>query len=213
MQCSVVDLSHYTWANNPGGLDFGAAKAAGVQAVIYKVTEGATYADPTYARGRALAQAAGLMWGAFHFGTAAPLDEQLDNFFNTADPDDQTLMCLDFESNGPNPANTMPAQTALDFLDAADARLGRKLTLYTGGHMVDAFGHAPVARLQDRRLWWAEYGVASPTLHPTWNSYWLWQYTESGQIDGLGVCDCNTFDGDDGALAGSWIEQVVQQQA
>jgi lysozyme len=217
MRCAVVDLSHHIWESH-GDLDFGAAKAAGVQAIIYKASEGATLIDPTYARSRQLAQAAGLTWGAFHFGTAAPLKDQLDNFFRAAAPDEQTLMCLDFEHNDHAPTNTMPAQMALDFLDAADGQLGRKITLYTGSYMFEAFGNAPVNGLRDRRLWWAQYSD-NLRLHPTWERYWLWQYSDGvhgplpREVDGFGPCDCNTFDGDDAELAASWIEPIAQGQA
>ena len=206
----VADLSRHVWDAH-GALDFGQAKAAGIVGVIYKVTEGATFQDHTYAKSRDLARAAGLLWGAFHFGTAAPVAAQIDNFFNTAAPDADTLVALDFEHNDPAPFNTMTGAAALEFLQLADARLGRPLTLYTGSHMVDAFGANPVPALRGRRLWWAQYGPAA-VPHPTWNQYWLWQYTDGAigptphTMNGFGACDLDQFDGTADDLRNAWIE-------
>ena len=36
------------------------------------------------------------MWGAYCFNTGEPVADQVDEFFKVADPDDQTLMALDF---------------------------------------------------------------------------------------------------------------------
>ena len=74
----IMDISH----NNT--IDLAAAKDAGIVAVIHKATEGATFQDPLYASRRAQAKQLGLLWGAYHFGTAADVSDQLQNFTQTA---------------------------------------------------------------------------------------------------------------------------------
>ena len=206
-KANVIDVSHHVWDNGP--IDLSRAKAAGVVGVIAKATEGATFQDPTFARWKAMTHAAGLLWGVFHFGTAAPVQDQVDNFLATAAPEADTLVALDFELNEAHPANSMRGTQALEFLDLAKSRLGRPLTLYTGSYMTTAFGAQPVAALSDVRLWWAQF-ANSPKLHPTWTTYFLWQFTDGAKgpaphtIDGVGACDCDQFRGTDAELRQSW---------
>ncbi len=83
----VVDLSHY----NPTP-DFATAKAGGVIGIVHKATQGATYVDPKYAGRVKAAKSAGLLWGAYHFGTGADVDAQLAQFLAVVQPDASTLV-------------------------------------------------------------------------------------------------------------------------
>ena len=76
----VIDLSHH---NSPIGpqFDFVKARADGCLGVICKASEGATFRDGSYQSMRASATAAGLLWGAYHFGTAAKPIDQVSNFY------------------------------------------------------------------------------------------------------------------------------------
>ena len=200
----VADLSHYSWgATSP---DFVKARAGGLQGVIYKASEGATVTDATYAKTRTQAEAAGLLWGAYHFGTNADPKAQSDAFLKAANPAENTLIALDFEDCG---ANRMSAKGALDFLHEVEKRLGRKPKLYTGGYMYQLFGKTPQPDFAPYALWWSRYADA-PEVHPTWAKYWLWQYTDghSGpkphDVSGFGFCDISTFDGAPQDLIVSW---------
>ena len=204
----VIDLSHYTWEKG-NKIDFGKAKAAGVVGVLYKSSQGATYRDPTYEKSRKAANAAGLLWGAYHFGTAADVKSQVSNFLAAATPDNNNFVALDFEKNELDPNNTISKNQAIDFLKMTGEKIGRPLTLYTGSLMYDEFGKVPSKEFAGYRVWWARYGD-SVDLHPTWKKYWLWQYTDGfhgpkpHDVDGFGFCDCNTFDGTDEELVTSW---------
>lgn len=201
----VADLSHYSW-NGTTPPDFAKAKASGLIGVIYKASEGATVTDATYAQSRKLAEKAGLLWGAYHFGTAADAKSQATAFLKAANPAENTLIALDFEKNG---GNTMTPAKALDFLHEIEKRLGRKPKIYTGPYMYEVFGKTPAKDFKPYSLWWARYADI-PDVHPTWSKYWLWQYSDghSGpkphDVPGLGFCDCNTFDGDAIQLITSW---------
>jgi lysozyme len=197
----VVDLSHYN-----SNVDFAAMRAGGVAGVIHKATQGTGYVDPTYAQRKPLALQAGLLWGAYHFGTNDDAGAQADHFLSTVQPDGSVVLVLDFESNG---AASMSLAQAKQFLQAVAARTGQQPVLYTGGYMNQVCGSTPDPALAQYRVWWAQYASA-PKLHPTWSAWWLWQYSDGSagpserSVPGGSPCDCNAFGGTAEALASAW---------
>src|SRR5256885_1238870 len=91
----VVDISHHN-----GNVDLGRAQQAGIVGVIHKATQGTSMVDNMYQTNRQKAQAAGVLWGAYHFGTQSDGAAQADFFLQTVNPDAQTLLVLDYEPNG-----------------------------------------------------------------------------------------------------------------
>lgn len=205
----VADLSHHNWDKGVP-LDFATAKGTGLAGAIIKATEDATYQDPKCRSTLAVARQAGLLCGAYHFGTAADVDAQIANFLTTIGDPGDLLLALDFESNEPNLANTMSKDQAIAFLGKLEAKTGRKPALYTGSRMYDLFGKTPAHAFAPYRVWWARY-AETIDLHPTWKKYWLWQYTDGfhgrkpHQMAGLGFCDLNTFIGTAQQLAAGWL--------
>src|SRR4051794_41705187 len=61
---AVIDISH-----NVRVSDLNLVRKSDILAVIHKATEGGDWIDPSYAERRVQAEAAGLLWGAYHFGT------------------------------------------------------------------------------------------------------------------------------------------------
>ena len=100
----VVDLSHHN-----GKVDLTAAKNDGIVGVIHKATQGWKYRDPMYETNREQALAAGLLWGAYHFGVGADGVAQADFFLSTVQADNPDLLVLDFEAN--------PADSSMDLID------------------------------------------------------------------------------------------------
>lgn len=204
----VADLSHWTW-DGGANVDFRRARAAGMIGVIYKASQGATYRDPTYQKSRRAAKDAGLLWGAYHFGTAAAVDAQISNFLLAAGVSDEDFIAVDFELNEQSPENSMSKEQLLAFIHGTEAKLGRPMTIYTGSRMYDVYGPSAARELAQHRVWWARY-ADQPQVHPTWPTYWLWQYTNGHhgstprQVDGLGYCDCNRYAGDEASLRASW---------
>src|SRR5262245_54414168 len=119
IQACVVDLSHWDPAD-----DYEAVRADGILGVIYKATEGQGYTDPTYVTQQHAAKAAGLLWGAYHFADASPVDGQVANFMRYACPDPDELFCLDWEDN-PSGAGKMSAAQARDWIEQVESELGR----------------------------------------------------------------------------------------
>lgn len=199
----VVDLSHHN-----SDTDFTKAKAAGVVGIIHKATQGTGFADPQYAARRTAALAAGLLWGAYHFGTGADATSQLKYFLKVAAPDDQTLVALDIEENEQTPPNSMSIDQATEFLQGIETALGRKAIIYGGAYLKENLGGSQDAYLAQHKLWWAQYSP-QPSLPEIWSSYWLWQYTDGHHgtpqdVDGLGVPDCDTYAASSETLSSEW---------
>jgi lysozyme len=200
----VIDISHHQQHVN-----FAQVKAAGVVGVIHKATGGTNYQDPRYAAHRQGALDAGLLWGAYHWGTGdASGADQAQYFLDYVQPDGQTLLALDYEPNvsgahrlGPD----MNPQQATDFVNAVQASHGRFPVLYTGMAMS---GHFP--NLPDCPLWWARYAPEPKGIPPTWPTWTLWQYTDGANgnqphtVDGIGPCDRDQFNGDLDGLKSLW---------
>ena len=121
----VVDIYH-----NDNVTSFQRAADSGIWGIIHKATTGATGNDPEYANRRQPALDAGLLWGAYHWGTNADVSAQVENFLDIAQPDDTTLVALDFEETE---GNQMTLDQARQFLTSVADALGRKPVLYCGG--------------------------------------------------------------------------------
>lgn len=190
---------------------FGDAKAAGLLGVIHKATTGGTGRDDKYAERRKMAADAGLLWGAYHWGTAAPIDDQVENFLGWAAPDDNTLIAVDFESDA---GNQMTLQGLRAFSDGVFARKQRRPVIYGGILLKTTLGGAPDPYFAAHRLWLAQYGP-KPVTQASWPRFWLWQYTDGSDrtplvtVPGVpgnarGQLDCNYFDGSATDLIAQW---------
>jgi len=212
----VADISHYNRVT-----DLAAAKAFGIRGIIHKASQGLTYRDEEYARRRVMAADAGLLWGAYHFNTGHDVAEQVENFLEAADPDDNTLLCLDFEDN---PNSNMSIRQAAQFIELVEQQAGRQVVLYSGNRLktqivkADAATVAVIARC---RFWLCQYGP-TPKLRddggrplPFGEAPWLWQYTGDGKgpaphsVPGIDIpghpgIDVNHFFGADDELDAQW---------
>ena len=95
----VVDISHHN-----GNVNLAKAKEDGILAVIQKATQGQSFKDPTYQRNRQKAKDAGLLWGAYHFGTGSDGLKQAQHFLDVVGNDPGALLVLDFEPNPTGPS-------------------------------------------------------------------------------------------------------------
>src|SRR3954463_8989510 len=118
MRPVVIDLY-----NGDRVTSFTQARNGGILGIIHKATTGATGQDRDYRDRRKQAADAGLLWGAYHWGTHASVDGQVDNFLKTAAPDENTLVALDYETTK---GNQMTIEQARDFLARLADKLGRK---------------------------------------------------------------------------------------
>jgi GH25 family lysozyme M1 (1,4-beta-N-acetylmuramidase) len=202
----VVDLYHGDKVTS-----FRDAADAGIWGVIHKATTGASGRDDKYASRRTAAASAGLLWGAYHWGTKTDVPGQAKNFLEYANPDSSTLVALDFERTGDN---TMTLDQAREFLGLVAQKLGRKPVIYSGELMKANLGHHVDPFFGAHRLWLAHYNP-HPTVQQSWNKYWLWQYTDNtgglkpNSVPGIpgddqGNLDCDAFDGTREELKAQW---------
>ncbi len=97
---AVIDISHNVQVS-----DFRAVRSSGILAVVHKTSEGGDWSDPSYAPRRQEAEAAGLLWGGYHFGTRQYSGaRQAEAFLSAARPGPTTLLALDYELNDYNPS-------------------------------------------------------------------------------------------------------------
>lgn len=205
MNPMVLDLSHHNIVTS-----FDQVRDFGVRGIIHKATQGASYADPTYASRRDAAAKAGLLWGAYHFGEAGDGEQQAKRFLSVARPDDSMLLALDFEAYG---AKEMSVSEAQAFLETIEQEIGRKAVLYTGYSMVANRMGSSAEYFGSHRLWLAAYSQHPRTPAP-WTSPWLWQYSDgrvnnAAQIDVPGISgreDMNSFAGSEEQLAAEWAD-------
>lgn len=225
---AVIDISHMTTVN-----DFALArKKSHILGVIHKASEGGDWRDPAYAHRRKEAAAAGLLWGAYHFGTRQYSGaEQARLFLSAAKPGPDTLMALDLEFNDQNPSNTMQLHQAEDFVRTVLAATGRRPLIYTTAAWADGepaggthhslggriTGHSILSHCP---LWLADYR-SEPEVPEAWKGkgWHFWQYagdTEDGgprghrvrSVWGVERCDRNLFRGDAATLSHFWKKEA-----
>lgn len=210
---AVIDISHYnSYDNGPssGPPNWTRVRAAGILGVIHKATQGVTSVDPTFAAARTAVPAAGLLWGAYHFGTGEDGSAQAEFFLDTVKPDASTLCAIDFE---PNPSGTqMSFEQLLAWIGVVQKATGRAPVVYGGESLLFGdVGTAVTSALSACPLWIAQYtSAASPSNIPAsvWNTWTLWQYTASGNVAGVtGDVDRSRFNGTPDELTRWWQEK------
>src|ERR1700759_685986 len=97
---AVIDISH-----NVTVTDFTLVRRrSSILGVIHKATEGGHHVNHSNGARRPRAEAAGLLGGAYHFGTRQyPGAQQANAFLATARPGPSTLLARDFEPNDSKP--------------------------------------------------------------------------------------------------------------
>jgi len=220
---AVIDISRSVTVS-----DFRRVRQSNILGVIHKASEGGDYADTAYAQRRPQAEAAGLLWGAYHFGTGQMSGEQQAAFFLAQSrPGPRTLLSLDLEANENNPSNSMRLDQAEAFVARVAEATGRWPVVYV--HPTWANGEplpnsglslgavvTPQSILARCGLWVADYHD-SPEVPLAWaaSGWRLWQYAgdesagrpaygQTSIVQGVSHCDRNLFNGDADALYRFW---------
>ena len=198
----IIDLSHHN-----GDVDLQKAKAGGIAGIIHKATQGLTYVDPMFAANRKKAADAGLLFGAYHFGTGADGAQQADFFLKTVQPAASDLLVLDFEEN--TGGATMTLDQARAFVTRVQTATNRWPGLYGGHYLKQSLGAEDDPVLSNCWLWLSQYGP-NAVIPDAWDEWTLWQYTDGAvgpnpqPVDGVGVCDRNTYNGTLAELMDFW---------
>lgn len=202
---AVIDISHFQ-----GTPDFAKVRAAGIAGVVHKATQGLSGVDSTFAAAKSNALAAGLLFGAYHFGTGSGSGaDQAAWFLSIVKPDASTLCVIDFEPNPSTSGTTMTLPQLLDWITTVQASTGRWPVVYGGKSLLfGAVGSQPNATLAQCPLWVAQYtSAAQPSGIPSqiWPDWTLWQYTENGTVDGITTpVDRDRFNGTEDELRKWW---------
>jgi lysozyme len=196
---SCIDISH--WQDFP---DFDQVRAAGVVAMIHKATEGTGYIDPNRTTNITNAVRAGIACCTYHWlspGVSAAA--QMEFYLDVVDPVEGERMVIDYEEQGCTLDELKEAVRALK----ADPR-GLQVTVYSGHLLKEQLGNDRDDYLAENTdLWLAQYTDGQPSWpDETYDNWTLWQYSETGQVDGIygSEVDLNQFDGPDDELI-EWI--------
>jgi lysozyme len=209
---AVIDLSHHNQ-----NLDFQKMNQQdGILGIIHKATQGVGFRDPTYQPHKTGALNAGLLWGAYHFGTGSDRVQQAEFFLNFVNPDAETLLVLDFEANGQGPSMTL--EEARAFVTHLHDVTGRWPGLYSGQNIKDLLGTNQDPVLANCWFWLSQYGP-TPVVPVNWSMWTMWQYTDGANgpephgVTGAGLCDRDKFAGDEVALRTLWGVPAQLRQA
>lgn len=197
---AIVDLSHHN-----GPVDLATAKQGGILGIIHKATQGLAYTDSQYASRKRFAETLGFLWGAYHFGDGTDGAMQALHFLDVSDLGPETLLVLDLEEN--TLGESMGLKQAYDFITTIYQNTsqwgGKWPVLYGGFYLRQLLAGKPDAMLQNCPLWLADYRE-TPEVLPGWTDWKLLQYTDKGEVPGIGVCDRDKFNGDQTQLEKFW---------
>jgi lysozyme len=189
MRADIVDMYQGdAYVGNKDIADFAKAKASGIKGVIHKTSQ--YVRDKFYEQRREKALQAGLLWGAYHFGTTYTWSTQVDFFLSIAPPSPDTFPFLDHEAYL---GHSLTLQDAINFMDAVDQKYGRACGLYSGALIKQQIIRATDTQrefLSQHPFWLAQYGALQLydfNKHPLpWEpkNGILWQFTGDGQGSG-----------------------------
>jgi len=193
----LADLSHHN-----GEVDFEKMKADGIDGVICKASDGASYKDATFVANIKGARDEGLLTFAYHFYRPLNrLEDQIRNFLSQVALVGGPLgYALDVE---PSPHSVsgvdewtmltpQKVQEAVDgWMEAVQDKMRVIGFIYTDAPFANE--HLQSVALGYYHLWLARYIKILPKA---WQNYIMWQFTKKAVIDGVEFpCDLNRFEG------------------
>lgn len=182
----IIDVSKFQ-----GNIDWKKLKNAGVEVAFLKTTQGIGYKDPDVSQDSLLAKTAGVKIGYYHFASLNDHDEVKDaqseaKYFvsilkNLPKPD--MPLILDIEENKAG----LNKDEILVWIKTFFAQL-----VVSGYTDYAIYSYAPFLNenlpenhgLGNIKLWLAAYTV-KPSLPKGWSSFYLWQFSSKGKIDGI----------------------------
>lgn len=182
-------------------INWGRVAGAGYRFAVIRATIGNYYTDPRFYVNWQGAQEAGLLVSAYHVvAPEKPADSQMERFFDVLEGRSGDLpLVLDVElSREVSPEGiTASIQACAAVIEERDDRLP---IIYTARWFWDRnVLNEPSWAQYD--LWVAHYGVDVPSLPCGWDEWTFWQYSDHGQVPGIGpATDLNWFNGNEEEL-------------
>lgn len=146
----IVDISHHN-----GKVDLKKAKAAGIEAVFHKATQGTGFKNPAFGANRTKAKTAGVLFVLPFRNRRRPL-RQANFFLKIASPEPGDLLVLDFEENSGTKTNTKTLDQARAFVTRVQKVTGRFPGLYAGHFLKEQLGAKMDPLLRNCWLWHAQ---------------------------------------------------------
>ncbi|OCB00384.1 GH25 family lysozyme [Clostridium beijerinckii] len=192
-----IDIS-----NHNGNINFNQVKAAGVEVVYIKATEGTTFKDSYLDTNYSNAHYVGLKTGFYHFlvGTSSP-ETQANSFYNAIkDKTSDLIPMLDVETN---------FDGIMDYILRFIAKFKELSNMQIGIYTYTSFMDNLDNRIADYPLWEANYNNTPWKLNSNFFTNRVGhQYSETELVIGINTeCDMNEFN--DGILInsrGEWIK-------
>lgn len=196
-QAKGLDVSNYQ-----GSIDWTKVAKAGYRFAFGKATEGTSYNDTTYTVNRNGSEAAGLVFGAYHFarpsGTSfaaatASAITQANHFLAVAQPQpDELPPVLDLEKTG-NLSKPLLLGWTLAWLGQIYARTGVAPFVYTSPlFWKGSLGDSTAAAAGGTGLWvahWTSNGKPTvPAQNWDGNGWRFWQWTDCVSVPGIKHC-------------------------
>ncbi|MGE1028652.1 GH25 family lysozyme [Bacillus sp. GKis3/1] len=190
----VVDISK--WNSN---INWPVAKQY-VDFIIARVQDGSNYVDPLYKGYVQAMKQHNIPFGNYafcRFVSIADAKKEAQDFWNRGDKS-ATVWVADVEVKT---MDDMRAGTQA-FIDELRRLGAKKVGLYVGHHMYEPFG---MANVKSDFVWIPRYGGNKPAYPCD-----IWQYTETGNVPGIGKCDLNELIG---SKPLSWFTESATQES
>ncbi|HDR7979693.1 TPA: GH25 family lysozyme [Bacillus cereus] len=189
----IVDISKWN-----GNINWPVAKQY-LDFVIARVQDGSNYVDPLYKGYVQAMKQHNIPFGNYafcRFVSIADAKKEAQDFWSRGDKS-ATVWVADVEvkTMGDMRAGTQAFINELRRLGA------KKVGLYVGHHMYTPFG---MGNVKSDFVWIPRYGGNKPAYPCD-----IWQYTETGNVPGIGKCDLNSLIGNKSL---SWFTGAVQEQ-
>nr|3HMC_A Chain A, Putative prophage LambdaBa04, glycosyl hydrolase, family 25 [Bacillus anthracis] len=175
----IIDISKWN-----GDINWSIAKQH-IDFIIARVQDGSNYVDPLYKGYVQAMKQHGIPFGNYafcRFVSIADAKKEAQDFWNRGDKS-ATVWVADVEVKT---MNDMRAGTQA-FIDELYRLGAKKVGLYVGHHMYTPFG---MANVKSDFVWIPRYGGNKPAYPCD-----IWQYTETGNVPGIGKCDLNSLIG------------------
>jgi len=175
----IIDISKWN-----GDINWPIAKQY-IDFIIARVQDGSNYVDPLYKGYVQAMKQHGIPFGNYAFCRfVSENDARIEarDFWNRGDKS-ATVWVADVEVKT---MNDMRAGTQA-FIDELRRLGAQKVGLYVGHHMYAPFG---MTNVKSDFVWIPRYGGNKPAYPCE-----IWQYTETGNVPGIGKCDLNQLIG------------------
>lgn len=182
-----IDIAHHQ-----GNPDFKRIKAAGIDYVMVKATEGVNYVDPCFAANAAAAIAAGLPIGVYHFLRAGIAADQARDCIAAIKPYKVTWpVAVDVENpREGTELSDLGRDKLTDLALDVCARLkaaGYQPMIYSNYNWLYVAKLLDVDRIKATNIpiWMAWYNKATPADTDRSALCDMWQYASDGKVDGI----------------------------